>query len=622
MRGILFYADPLGWIMSFMFRLWIVLVVTFCLLSVSTRPRAQEAAEKTPVQSVSIKGLQTLSPRQVREFLTVERISLKPWVAAKPFGPEDLEKDIQRLRRYLEQEGFYDPDIGYEWNVDPHTLRADVILTISEGVPTLVQEVLVEGLENVSESVRDALEHTVGMFPGKRFRLEDYLQSERGIRTILVNNGYPRAQVTGRVRLRRAEGLAVVRFLVTPGREYAFGPVHIQGAHPDDENTIRSRLTFEPGGLYDQSKVNETQRKVFDLGPFNVVTLRPQYPPVDTNRLPMILEVAYRRPRTIKLGIGYGTEDRFRTQAVWTHRNFLQQARRLDLSAKYSYRVQGLESSLIQPVFFHPDQAAGDHFGIRRERHASFTNRMVFNRVHVTRNLTPIYYVSLGHGLELNRVENVEIIQEPEPVKERSNFIISMIEAALGRDTRDDVLNPTQGSFWQCSAGWASSWTGSEVDFVRLVLEGRHFQPLGKHLLLAGRILAGVIEPTENTESIPVFRRFFSGGTESVRGYPYQNLGPKDSQGNPLGGLSLFEGSLETRFPLFREFGGVIFLDFGNVDESAFSMDFGSLRYSTGFGLRYGTPIGPVRFDLGYQLNPQDEDAGRVHLHFSIGQAF
>jgi outer membrane translocation and assembly module TamA len=161
----------------------------------------------------------------------------------------------------------------------------------------------------------------------------------------------------------------------------------------------------------------------------------------------------------------------------------------------------------------------------------------------------------------------------------------------------------------------------SDVSFVKLVLEARHYLPLSQHLLLATRLKLGGIEPYGSSTDVPFNVRFFAGGPGSVRGFQLNRLGPVNADGDPIGGLSLIEGSAELRFPLFGDFGAVLFLDFGNVFSPPFTYHLGDLRYAVGPGLRYNTPVGPLRLDVGFIVDRRaGENFGRVE--FSIGQAF
>ncbi len=156
---------------------------------------------------------------------------------------------------------------------------------------------------------------------------------------------------------------------------------------------------------------------------------------------------------------------------------------------------------------------------------------------------------------------------------------------------------------------------------MKLVLEARHYLPLSQHLLLATRLKVGDIEPYGASTEVPFNVRFFAGGAGSVRGFELNRLGPLNTDGDPIGGMSLMEGSAELRFPLFGDLGAVLFLDFGNVFHSSFTYRLGDLRYAVGPGLRYNTPVGPLRLDVGVIVDRRPgEGFGRIE--FSIGQAF
>jgi outer membrane translocation and assembly module TamA len=186
------------------------------------------------------------------------------------------------------------------------------------------------------------------------------------------------------------------------------------------------------------------------------------------------------------------------------------------------------------------------------------------------------------------------------------------------------LLDPKKGTYFHVEAETAFSAIGSELDFVRPVAEISHIIPLTlrDRWYLAGRAKGGACFPGPNLDRVPLIRRFFPGGADSVRGYPYQRLGPLDSSGKPLGGEAFVEASLEVRFPLYQELGGVVFMDAGNAYEKI-NEEVGGLRFTTGAGLRYQTPVGPLRLDFGYQLNPPAEaPISRYAVYLSVGQAF
>ena len=155
---------------------------------------------------------------------------------------------------------------------------------------------------------------------------------------------------------------------------------------------------------------------------------------------------------------------------------------------------------------------------------------------------------------------------------------------------------------------------------LALLLEARHYQQLWWEVILATRLKVGAIEPYGASDEVPFNVRFFAGGPDSVRGFALNRLGPVSSNDKPIGGRSLIEGSAELRFPIVGDLGGVVFVDGGNIFRDAFPSHL-SLRYAVGPGVRYNTPIGPIRLDVGFIVDRRPGDNfGRVE--FSIGQAF
>ena len=172
----------------------------------------------------------------------------------------------------------------------------------------------------------------------------------------------------------------------------------------------------------------------------------------------------------------------------------------------------------------------------------------------------------------------------------------------------------------------APTFLGSNLQFSQAIFEARKYQAIqDTGLVLAGRVKCGLIEPMQSTQQIPIVRRLFAGGANSVRGYELNFLGPRNAANDPIGGEALLEASLELRFPLpiYENLGGVVFMDAGNVFFKIHDMDLGQLKYSPGFGLRYLSPIGPVGIDIAFPTNRINyQQDSRYQIHFTVGYAF
>jgi len=205
---------------------------------------------------------------------------------------------------------------------------------------------------------------------------------------------------------------------------------------------------------------------------------------------------------------------------------------------------------------------------------------------------------------------------------------------ALGFDvqqsTADSLLNAHRGYQLAFHAEQAGHYWPGDFNYTAFSADARHYLPLSETLTLARRVQIGNIRPQGDAEeNVPFSKRFFLGGATSIRGWGRYEVSPLSESGQPYGGDSMFAFSEEVRKSFSKNLGGVLFLDAGNVWAESWSIRLNDLRYAIGPGIRYQTPIGPIRFDLGYQLNPipgllvdGEPQTRRWRLHFSIGQAF
>jgi outer membrane protein insertion porin family/translocation and assembly module TamA len=207
---------------------------------------------------------------------------------------------------------------------------------------------------------------------------------------------------------------------------------------------------------------------------------------------------------------------------------------------------------------------------------------------------------------------------------------LSSLMFDAGRNTTENLLNATQGYVAIIHLETAGQWLGGDFAYREISAEGRYFQKLGPYLVGAVRARAGTIDaagPEENL--VPFFKRYFLGGSTNLRGWGRFEVAPLTEEGNPIGGNTFLNFSTEARFPLGGNFGGVLFLDGGNVWSNSLDFNLNDMRYDAGVGLRYTTPVGPLRLDVGWQLNPipgllvdGQPQTRPLRLHFSIGQAF
>jgi outer membrane protein assembly factor BamA len=300
----------------------------------------------------------------------------------------------------------------------------------------------------------------------------------------------------------------------------------------------------------------------------------------------------------------------------------------LDLDARYSLLGYLFEETFTNPAVFGTNFDFVHQSGARRLELPGFNDQAYFTQARMERDLTPHLRAYGGYGLEIARpfgipLQTLELLQGTTPEK---IYRASYFQTGLKFDTVDNHLNPKQGELISLDNEVAPTFLGSNLQFAQGIFEARKYQALwDTGVVLAGRVKCGVIEPMQQTHQIPIVRRLFAGGANSVRGYELNFLGPRNAANDPIGGEALLEGSLELRFPLpiYENLGGVVFIDAGNVYLKLHQMDPTNLKYSPGFGLRYLSPIGPVGIDIAFPTNRINyQQDSRYQIHFTVGYAF
>ena len=611
-----------------------ILMNLLVLLSIPGLLLAAPAKDWT-IAKVKVEGLEAVSASKAKAVLAVRPASIRPWVKDQLYDPALIETDLKNLSNLMEQEGFFEYQVKFTLDEKPKQKKVNVKYTIAEGPPTMVSAMDIIGIDGLSPELFEEITKITPLKIGERLRTEPYGLAKDHIVTLLNDNGYPHGVVSGSIMVNKEKRTARVSIQVDPKGYFLFGPVSVKGLEQTNPDVLFSRVTFEENTMYTRKEIEDTQREIFSLGFLSKITVQasetgqPSQPPPknlttpDTpGHLPLEISGEYKKFKTVRFGVGYGSEEKLRVQAGWRHRHFTSQARQLDLSLKYSEILQSAQAELWQPCFFSKKQEFKDTLGAKRQDEISYIDLSLFNDVSISRKLSRYWRGSIGHLLELHRPEEYSVDLTGDETEVENNYLVSSVAMGFERDSRPKVLMPKSGTYLSNQYWYGTSSIGSEIDYYKISVEGSMLIPLGHYLVLATKVHFAGIEPLEDTETVPLFMRLFAGGTRSVRGYEYQQMGPQNEDGEYIGGQSLWEGSVELRFPIYKKISGVVFSDCGSVLEEPFSFDGDLFRYTAGPGIRYESPVGALSLDMGYQLNPQDDYADTYRVHFSVGQAF
>ena len=588
------------------------------------------AQENYEIRKVVFKGNKTLDKDFLLENMALKEVSYLEKLVTKSvpslYSEDLIDADLQRLKSIYQREGFLDVAVKAgvpQINEKKQTVK--LVFEVEENDPVLVDSLRVQMTTDSVDVNLDSLRHKVFrklmLTKKKRFRDEALLADVQTIEDAFRNQGYAYVKVDYKLSLKPEQSSTGIEYVVDPGPICVVGETRIEGNKHVSEKFIRKQISYTEGEKYNKSLLEETRKNLYQLQLFRVVSVLPESDAA-TRRSPIPVRIYMEEaPRlTSKFGAGYGTEDKFRTFLDFNYRGFWGGARRLNLYLKHSaLEPYSVNLRWIQPQFLGKKSSIIINPFIGRNSEPGYETSTYGVNVPVTYRFTDQFNVTASYYLE--RVKQIVGTGEGEiPGMEDNNFLYNksgVLVSAVFNDSKPK-FSPEKGV--NLSAGYKINGHlfGSDFNYSRLWGDFRTYHDLGD-VILAFRIMLGGIHSADTDQFIPVEDRFYSGGSNSIRGWNRSELGPKRENGTPSGGKSVMESSLEARYPLFWKVSGVAFVDAGNVWPDSYHFDLGDLAYAVGGGIRVETPIGPVRFDIGF---PVWNEKRSPQFFISVGQAF
>jgi outer membrane protein assembly complex protein YaeT len=579
-----------------------------------------DSAREWRVDKIEISGNQRFSDSQLlAEMVTQARPWYRFWEERPLFDTVTFATDLDRLRRFYQSEGYYKNLITHDLDADDTRGLVNLHIYIEENSPVLVSQVLIEVEAESPE--HPPLPEKFPVTPGEIFREQKYQDAELFLRNHLMDNGHAHTQTQRRAEVDLEQDQAVVRYSAQPGPKAVFNDTEIKGSEQVEPYLIRRELAYQPGEMFSLRKIRESRQQILALDLFSAIAINPRESAEKSTMIPMEIQVTEKPPREISLGFGYSTEEEFRVSLDWRHQNWLGDGRRLSIRGKYSSILASGAIDFIQPHFFTRQTQAGLNLRHDLEDEETFKRNVSRFSGRLEHRFSPRLLSFLGYRVEYNQLSDVADATPQALGEIRTKGILTGPSLGLVWNSTDDLFKPTEGEIVSFNADQGGGIWGGPYEFFKLTGEAKKYFPIGWETIFAGRLKLGVADAIGSKKNYPLFERFFAGGQSSVRGYGRRRLGPLNSDDEPLGGLSLIEGSVELRRPVWRELGGALFLDFGQVSLKSFDIPVNDLQFSTGFGLSYTTPVGPLRLDIGFPFNPPRGDRA-WQIHFSVGAAF
>ena len=552
-----------------------------------------------------------------------------------------LTEDSALLQRMLAAEGWYEAAVTtrIDRSDAPSGQPLIAVLSVAPGDRFVFSDIVIDA-DPVEPA--DLIAKNFALKIGEPIIAERVQGAEANLAVRLPENGYPFATVGQRdILLDQDTNDGVYTLPIDIGPRSRFGGIETTGNQAFDAAHIAVLARFERGDLYDSRDIDDLRQALVATGLFNTISVVPQRTGEavgdGTEYTTVLVEQDAGPPRTLAGSAGFGTGQGFRLEGSWTHRNLFPPEGALIANVVAGTQEQGAGLTFRRANAGRRDRTFQLRADALRSDFAAFEAFTGQLSALISYDSTPIWQKPLtyAYGIRLIGTNEQDYDFDLGQLNRRT-FFIGGLTGQLGIDRTDSLVDATRGFRVTTLVEPEGSLQGGFTPYVRARLDASAYYSATDSIVLAGRVRLGTIQGIERFDLAPS-RRFYAGGGGSVRGFGFQELGPKVEIANPdfdpadpededsptifrpIGGLSMNELAAEVRYR-FGNFGVVGFVDAGQVYEGT-TPDFSSLRYGAGVGARYYTNFGPLRFDVAIPLERQPGESN-IAVYVSIGQAF
>ncbi len=594
-----------------------------------------DEGKKLYIEGIKIEGADKVDPDEVKDQLALTERGWLSWFTKTGVLKEELlERDAAAIMAFYGNRGFVDVRVG-EPEVDIKDDGIYVTFTVSEGERYKFGKVRFTGDLIVRESRLRSLIGADDMADGGEYLDRSVLREDmKSLSDFYSNYGYAYAEANIQFDQHRAEKTVDVNFVLTKKQKVHIRRVVIEGNTKTRNNVILRELRLADGDLFSGAKLRRSSVRLNKLDFFSEVDIEP-VPTGDPSEMDLKVKVKDKNTGMVSGGIGYSTYDKVFVSAKITERNLFGRGWDLGLTGGWSSRNISYAASFYNPRINDGRWGGGGETYWRDEDFTDYQKQTIGGAL---MGSYPVgEYTNFFTNYRLDNYYIYDVSDDAADVikDEKGYRWSSVVTAGFKRDTTNKAFNPSTGTVNTITAEMGGGVLGGDDSFVKYTWDSNYFTPVFWELVFHWRGEIGYIHDNFGSGDIPIFERFYLGGIENVRGYSSRKISPRDSESDDrIGGNKEIFMNFELLFPINEEFGlvGVGFFDMGNAwddgehyfydtkQENGDDLLLGMYK-SIGAGLRWYSPMGPIRVEYGYALD-ELKDSGRHKVEFSMGQFF
>jgi len=594
-----------------------------------------EEGPKVLIDRIRFEGNSVFSDRKLRKSIQTKERTFMSWLTdTGAYNEELLQTDLEIIKDMYFNEGYIEVKVKQPYvSLVEDDKYLDIFIQIIEGEKFSVGDVSLAGDLITDES--ELLELSK-LQKGDTFSREKLRDSMLALNNYYTDRGYAYVNVAPMTSSVPGQNSINIKYRIEKGVEVAIGRINIRGNTKTIDKVVRREVVLSEGDIYSSRELDESRRRINNLGYFEEINLNTSKGD-DDSVMNIDIDLREKPTGTFSIGLGYSSVDKLIAQGSVSQSNFLGRGYKLNLSGAYGGSSTVYQVGLVDPYFLDMNLTLGfDLYKTEREW-TEYSEKKTGGDIKfgfpVARNMRAFFI----YRYEEKTIYDIDPLSSSLIQDQAGDTTLSSIFASISRDTTDYSLDPSMGSKSELSVEYAG--IGGDEKFSRVILDHRHFFPLiwDTVFMIHGQI--GQMFEVDD-QDIPLSERFYLGGIRTIRGFKSRKVGPRvrrvstvvdpvsgevlsaNQEYEYIGGEKEAYFNLEYIFPLAKDAGlkGLFFFDTGNAwlqDENFFE----SMRYSVGGGIRWLSPLGPLRLEWGRNLDPL-QDEKDTELEFSIGRFF
>ena len=587
-----------------------------------------DEGESVRIGAIDFEGNANVSRRDLLKAMETNETGFFSFITSSGiFNEDELQKDLVRIRLLYESRGYAKVQVGQPViREERESGRIYITIPISEGFQYKIAKIDIRGGEDVipQEEIREKML----LFVGDVFNKTRLVSDVRAITNQFSDRGYAFADVNSFTKTNDKKKTVDITVRIDKGQRVYIGKVEVKGNIRTRENVIRRDVRVIEGSLYSAKGLALTRRRLVRKNYFETVKVVEKRRPGSDEILDVEIEVKEKPTGSITGGIGVNSDEGFYGQGELRESNLFGKGLVGSLFARVSSERLDLVAEYLDPNFRDSGFSFGGSLFFVDQEYETFDNKKEGGRITVGREFQEFLNAFVSLEIAESLISNVaDRATSTILAQEGETFLESSIIPKLVYDSLNRPIFPTDGTFWSIASTISTSMLGGNVDVFSAEAEFRQYYNIGERF--RNRILRNLILGLRgNTryvdafkDDVPAFRRFYASSKRAVRGFSSSDLGPQNAKGEAIGGFSSALVSVELTHPFIGPTQVAVFFDMGNIWDEDNAFDMGELRYGAGVGLRIVTPIGPMRFDVGYKLDRKSNERRR-ETHVGIGAAF